>query len=139
MARIILIDDDRVFARLVQTRLSADGHDVHWNEGAFGVLTAIRRVEYQIILMDVQMPEIGGTALLSCLRTRGVGEARVILMSSLPEPKLKMLAVEAGADAYFPKRHDLDNLAGIVNRWTLKTSGARVLLGSEQYELRKIV
>ena len=139
MARIILIDDDRVFSRLVQTRLSRDGHDVHWNEGAFGVLTAIRRVEYQIILMDVQMPEIGGTALLSCLRTRGVGHARVILMSSLPEPKLKALAVEAGADAYFPKQHSLDNLARIINRWTLKTSGARVLLGSEQYELRKIV
>jgi DNA-binding response OmpR family regulator len=139
MARIILIDDDRVFARLVQTRLTAGGHTVDWNEGAFGVLTAIRRVEYQVILMDVQMPEIEGTALLSCLRTRGVGAARVILMSSLPEPKLKALAVEAGADAYFPKQHNLDNLARIIDRWMVRTSGARVLLGTEQYELRKII
>ena len=76
MARIILIDDDRVFARLVEARLQADGHEVHWSEGAFGVLTEVRRGRYQFILVDVQMPGIEGPALVDCLRSRGIGDSR---------------------------------------------------------------
>lgn len=138
MARIILIDDDRVFARLVETRLRADGHEVHWNEGAFGALTEVRNGGYQVILVDVQMPGIEGPALVDCLRTRGIGESRIILMSSIPEAKLRALAIQFGVDAYFPKGHHLDNLAAIIARWSSGTSGARILLGTSPYELRKI-
>jgi DNA-binding response OmpR family regulator len=139
MARIILIDDDRVFARLVEARLQADGHDVYWNEGAFGVLTEVRKGGYQFILVDVQMPGIEGPALVDCLRSRGVGDSRIILMSSIAEAELRQLAIQYGVDAYFPKRHKLDNLAGIIERWCTGTSGARVMLGSNPYELRKII
>jgi len=138
MARIILIDDDRVFARLVEARLQADGHEVHWSEGAFGVLTEVRRGRYQFILVDVQMPGIEGPALVDCLRSRGIGDSRIILMSSIREDKLRELAIKYGVDAYFPKGHKLDNLAQIITRWCSGVSGARVMLGGNPYELRKI-
>ncbi|MBN1605363.1 MAG: response regulator [Polyangiaceae bacterium] len=140
MARIILVDDDRLFARLVQARLSADGHQVDWHEGAFGALTQIRRGSYDVVLMDVQMPGIDGPALLGCLDSRSVGRARVVLMSSIAEDRLRCLAREKGADAYFPKRHHIDRLAAMIGRWTSSNvSGSRPLTSDEPYELRRTV
>jgi DNA-binding response OmpR family regulator len=139
MARIILVDDDRLFARLVQARLSADGHEVDWHEGAFGALTQIRKGSYDVILMDVQMPGIEGPALLGCLDSRSVGKARIVLMSSIPEDKLRALAQERGADAYFPKRHHIDRLASMISRWVSNMSGSRSLGTNDPYELRRTV
>ena len=138
MAHIILVDDDRLFARLVQARLSADGHEVDWHEGAFGALTQIRKGSYDVILMDVQMPGIEGPALLGCLDSRSVGKARIVLMSSL-EDKLRSLAQERGADAYFPKRHHIDRLASMISRWMSNMSGSRSLGTSDPYEVRRMV
>jgi DNA-binding response OmpR family regulator len=139
MARIILVDDDRLFARLVQARLAADGHEVDWNEGAFGALTQIRRGCYDVILMDVQMPGIEGPALLGCLDRHGPGRARVVLMSSIEEERLRTLAEERGADAYFPKRHHIDRLARMISGWTSNVSGSRSLTANDPYEFRRTV
>jgi DNA-binding response OmpR family regulator len=139
MARIILVDDDRLFARLVQARLSADGHDVDWHEGAFGALTQIRRGGYDVILMDVQMPGIEGPALLGCLDRHGPERARVVLMSSIAEERLRALAEERGADAYFPKRHHIDHLARMVGRLLSNVSGAHPLTSNDPYQSRRTV
>jgi DNA-binding response OmpR family regulator len=139
MARIILVDDDRLFARLVQARFSADGHQVDWHEGAFGALTQIRRGSYDVILLDVQMPGIEGPALLGCLDSRSVRQSRVVLMSSIAEERLRALAEEKGADAYFPKRHHIDRLAAMIMRWMSNMSGSRSLDLGEPYELRRTV
>jgi CheY-like chemotaxis protein len=114
VARIILIDDDFLFANLVRHRLAADGHEVEYNEGAFGALTAIRRGRYDLILIDVQMPEIGGPKLVEILRSRGIGSATILLMSSICESELKRTAETFGANGYLCKGWGLDQIAARV-------------------------
>ncbi len=114
MARVILIDDDRLFAELVRRRLEDEGHSLVYNEGAFGALTAVRRGRYDVILMDVEMPGIGGPKLVEYLRDRGVGGARIILTSSIPEQRLRQVAAAYGAHDYFCKDWGLERLVGLV-------------------------
>jgi len=115
LARIILIDDDALFANLVRRRLSSNGHEVEYNEGAFGALTAVRRGTWDVILVDVQMPEIQGPKLVEILRSRGVGSASILLMSSIPEPELESTARSYGADGYICKGWGLDRIARRVD------------------------
>jgi len=103
LARIILIDDDPIFANLVQQQLTKAGHKVSYNEGAFGALTAVRKAQPDLILVDVEMPEIKGPKLVDYLRGRDVGSARILLMSSIPEPELQRAAQSYGADGYICK------------------------------------
>ena len=139
MARIIIIDDDPLFARLAERRLEADGHQVYWQEGAFGALTAVRNGGYELILVDVQMPGIEGDKLVDVLRARGVGHATIILMSAIAEQDLKERATRYGADAYFPKGHNIDTLAGLANIWSGKapSQSMRMLRDSSRYQVRK--
>lgn len=114
MAQVLVIDDDPLFATLVKIRLAAAGHDVAYNEGPLGALTAARRGSYELILIDVQMPGIEGPQLIDCFRTRAGSGLRIILMSSLPESQVEGLAKKAGADAAYCKTSGLDKLEGIV-------------------------
>lgn len=114
MAQVLVIDDDPLFAALVKIRLTAAGHEVMYNEGPFGALTAARHGAYELILIDVQMPGIEGPQLVDCFRSRGNPSLRIVLMSSLPEQQVIGLAAKAGADAAFCKTTGLEKLAGIV-------------------------
>jgi DNA-binding response OmpR family regulator len=117
MASVFIIDDDPLFAKLVRTTLQAHGYEIDWNNGAFGALTKVRNGDYSVILVDVQMPDIEGTKIVDVLRARGIGGAKIVLMSSIPEPQLVARAQKAGADAYFQKGRNLDQLVAILARF----------------------
>lgn len=114
MARVILIDDDPLFANLVRSRLREAGHEVSYNEGAFGALTAVRKAQPDLILVDVQMPEIEGPKLVDYLRGRDDAAARILLMSSIPESKLRAAATSYGADGYVCKGWGVVQIASRV-------------------------
>lgn len=118
MAHIILIDDDPLFANLVRSRLTANGHEVEYNQGAFGALTAVRRGTYDLILVDVQMPDIAGPKLVELLRGRGVGSACILLMSSIPEDQLEAAARSFGANGYLCKGWGIEQIAARVESVT---------------------
>jgi two-component system response regulator MprA len=114
MARVILIDDDPLFADLVRRCLEQDGHSVEYNRGAYGALTAVRKGRYDVILVDVEMPGIEGPKLVEYLRERGVGGARIVLTSSVPEARLRQLVCAYGAHEYFCKGWGLERLIAAV-------------------------
>lgn len=114
MAHVILIDDDPLFANLVRSRLREAGHEVSYNEGAFGALTAVRKARPDLILIDVQMPEIEGPKLVNYLRGRDDDAACILLMSSIPESKLRATATSYGADGYVCKGWGVVQIASRV-------------------------
>lgn len=114
MARIIIIDDDPLFTKLLSHQLTSAGHKVVHNLGSEGALTAVRQQTFDLILVDVQMPGIEGPKLVEYFRSRGVGGARIVLMSSLPEEVVKRLAQEYGADAAFCKTSGIRPLLSLV-------------------------
>ena len=69
MARILLVDDDEDYSQVVKMRLQKEGYEVDWASGgekAAQVLTD--DFNYNLIIMDVEMPEKNGMATLAYLR-----------------------------------------------------------------------
>ena len=114
MSHIMVIDDDPLFATLVRRRLESEGHSVTYNKGACGALTTARQSCPDVILVDVQMPEIDGPKLVGFLRDRGFGTPRILLMSSIAEHDLRSAASSYGAHGYICKGWGLDAIASRV-------------------------
>jgi DNA-binding response OmpR family regulator len=103
LARILLIDDDPVFAELTARRLATGGHQVEVRHEATGAMAEVRKVEYDLVLIDVVMPGISGPVLMEALgRDARIGPALVFL-SSEDIARLVALSEQHKADGWISK------------------------------------
>lgn len=116
-ARVVIIDDDRLFGRLASNELKKHGYQVVVHEGAYGAVTAVRRGNFNVVVVDVKMPGIEGTVIVRALRERPhPTSSRLILTSSMPEEELKQKACDCGADAYFVKQQGFAALCALIEQ-----------------------
>ena len=100
--RILLVDDSPILQVAVGEALTGVGYEVAVR-GTFDELIAKGVTGYDLILMDVQMPELFGDDVASVLRNeRGVATP-IYLFSSLSPTELEELARTAKVDGYIAK------------------------------------
>jgi CheY-like chemotaxis protein len=101
---VMVADDDEVIARLLASALTRDGHAVLWaHDGAEAVQLA-RSERVHVVLMDVQMPIMGGVEACATLRADPRTAALpVVLMSADARPESGPDGLAAGASACLPK------------------------------------
>lgn len=105
MPRILLIDDDEDTIQFLRHDLEKAGHHVESLDGARGGLEAMTRGDFDLLLLDNQMPRVSGIEFLGELRQRGVS-VPVILMTGHATPDAAIQARKLGARAYFVKPRD---------------------------------
>jgi DNA-binding NarL/FixJ family response regulator len=104
MAQTILIVDDHPSFRATARRLlEADGYDVVGEaEDGHSALEAARELRPEIVLLDVQLPDLDGFEVASRL-TNGGGGPAVILTSSRDAADVEPYAAASGARGFVPK------------------------------------
>lgn len=117
MKRILLVDDSALIRTSAAQALEAAGFDVTVR-AAFDELIEHGLDGFDLILMDVHMPELYGDDVAFTLRgERGV-TTPIYLFSSLDERELAKLAADAGIDGYIPKAAGLEALVARVRTIT---------------------
>lgn len=109
--RVLLIDDSEITLKVVASTLVAAGYDVRTSTTVNNLANAFGAWSPEVILTEVNMPEISGVEL--CRRLKSSYETAhvpVILYSSLDEHELEMLARECEADAFLSKQAPQDAL-----------------------------
>jgi DNA-binding NtrC family response regulator len=109
MARILLIDDNADFRRILGGELEKHGHWVACLECAEGGPDVLDTGEFDLVLLDNQMPGRTGLEFLGDLRQRGI-RLPVILMTGYGSANTAIEAVERGAFAYVIKPLDFQEL-----------------------------
>jgi DNA-binding NarL/FixJ family response regulator len=104
MARTILIVDDHPSFRASARRLlEADGFDVVGEaQDGLSAIEAVRNLRPEIVLLDVQLPDLDGFEIASRLTNGGAGPA-VVLTSSRDRCDVEPFAADAGAVGFVPK------------------------------------
>ncbi|HSV82684.1 MAG TPA: response regulator [Ramlibacter sp.] len=104
MALIVLMEDDAATRTLVASVLKKDGHEVLAAEnGRAGLLLCADR-RPDLVVSDVQMPELNGFDMLALLRqTPGLAATPVILLTSLQERAHMRIGMTSGADDFITK------------------------------------
>jgi DNA-binding NtrC family response regulator len=111
--RILVVDDDLVVRDSLSKWLSSEGYRVQPAAGASQALEAIQGNQYDLALIDIQMPGMGGVELQGRLREICPNLA-VIIVTGYPSEPAAAQALRFGASAYLTKPVDLDALAGLV-------------------------
>jgi DNA-binding NarL/FixJ family response regulator len=102
--RILIVDDHPSFRATVKTLLIADGFDVVGEAGdGASALDAIADLHPDLVLLDVQLPDMDGFAVIEAL-LRMNGEApKVVLTSSHDATDFGSIVPRCGAAAFIPK------------------------------------
>lgn len=112
MEKILVVEDDRDINDLVVEILKKNGYE------AFGALNAreanlfLRIHDFDLILLDLMMPEISGEEFLESLRRDK--KLPVIVLSAKISKESKINVLKMGADAFIEKPFDKDELIAIV-------------------------
>jgi signal transduction histidine kinase/ligand-binding sensor domain-containing protein/ActR/RegA family two-component response regulator len=104
--RVLLVEDNAVSQRLAQRLLERQGHRVSVASNGLQGVNAFRGESYDLVLMDVQMPELDGLAATKTIRAleAGTGKRTPVLMLTANAMKGdRERCLEAGADGYLTK------------------------------------
>lgn len=101
MSRILIVEDEFSISNFMKTVLEGDGYTVEVATCAAQVRAALDRAEYQVLLLDLGLPDADGLELLRELRQRYA--LPVIVVSARTEESEKVAALDCGADDYITK------------------------------------
>lgn len=102
---ILIVEDDRFIGEMYVRSLKKAGYDVDWMVDGNDGLIAARNKQYDLILLDVMLPERRGTEILEALRGGEdlIPRSRVIILTNFEQDDESRMAMEAHADAYLIK------------------------------------
>ena len=108
MARILTVDDEPLICRQIERVLSKYGHEVHQFHSGQEALEAMRKMDFDLALVDYHLPVMDGLQILHHLREHQPGCVR-ILVTGMLDLNLAVQAVNTGEVARFvqkPFKHD---------------------------------
>lgn len=117
MGRILVVDDSESVFFFVRRELEKDKHLVERLVAFTELSSYLRKVHPDLILLDLEMPALTGTAFALFLRRIERQPTRVVIHSSLPAPELKRAADEVKAVGILPKSADGQRLRDAVKRY----------------------
>ena len=103
---ILCIEDDRFIGEMYVRSLHKAGYDVDWMVDGNDGLVAARNKPYDLILLDVMLPERRGSEILQTLRGNGqdlIPDTKVIVMTNFDQDEESRAAMQANVDAYLIK------------------------------------
>lgn len=103
---ILCIEDDRFIGEMYVRSLKKAGYEIDWVIGGNDGLIAARNKHYDLILLDVMLPERRGNEILEALRGGGedlIPETHVIVLTNFEQDDESRMAMEHRADAYLIK------------------------------------
>lgn len=106
-ARILVVDDQEDNRAVLERRLRRQGHTVHCTSGGQAALAQIQREQYDLVLLDVLMPDLDGYAVLGRLKgDPATRDVPVIMISALDDIGSVVRCIEGGAEDHLPKPFD---------------------------------
>lgn len=120
--RILLIEDDTTLGTAVRDQIAADGQSVDWVTRLDAAGDALRAASYDLILLDLMLPDGRGIGFLKALRAQG-DVSPVIILTALDQVSDRIDGLNAGADDYLVKPFDLDELSARIGSVARRYTG----------------
>ncbi|MFN8550405.1 MAG: response regulator transcription factor [Candidatus Obscuribacterales bacterium] len=123
MAKILLVEDDGSSAEIVKTWLSAQRYVVEIARDGEEALEFLRMAEFDVILLDLNLPHVSGFEVLKQLRAKGKNTP-VIMLTGKTSVADKETTLDGGADDYLTKPFDLTELSARIRVQLRRQTGS---------------
>ncbi|MBK8303221.1 MAG: response regulator transcription factor [Pyrinomonadaceae bacterium] len=110
--KVLVVDDEPQITRVLRHSLTAHRYDVRTAADGISALDTFRDWHPDLIITDLQMPEMDGIEL--CREVRKTSTLPIIILSVIGEERTKVAALDAGADDYVTKPFGIDELLARV-------------------------
>lgn len=120
--RILLIEDDRMIGDSVLEGLRAEHYAVDWETTAQGAELALQTTPYDLVLLDLGLPDGDGLRLLRGLRDRR-NRTPVLIATARDAVADRICGLDAGADDYVVKPYDMDELLARMRALLRRSAG----------------
>jgi two-component system response regulator CpxR len=128
--RILVIDDDREMIDLLRQSLAQEGFDLSTAQSGETGIGQGRSEKPEIILLDVNLPDISGFEVLRRLRRES--DVPVIMLTARGEEVDRIVGLEIGADDYLPKPFSVRELVARINAILRRTAKGSPASQSEE-------
>jgi two-component system KDP operon response regulator KdpE len=118
---ILVVDDEPQITRVLKTTLSSQGYGVRTASDGDEALLILKEWTPDLVITDLRMPNLGGLEL--CRQIRAKSRIPIIVLSVKGEERIKVEALDAGADDYVTKPFGVRELLARV-RATLRRAAA---------------
>ncbi len=106
--RVLIVDDEAQIRRVMRTALESHGYEPYEARTGEESLEALREFDPDIVLLDMNMPGMGGMA--ACRALRVSSDVAIIVLSVRSSESDKIAALDAGADDYMTKPFSVNEL-----------------------------
>ena len=131
--RVLVVDDERPTRTLMEKELPRTGYVVTTAETGEEALEKVRTQDFDVILLDLKMPGIGGMEALRRVRDSGAS-GEVVILTGHPDVDTAIEAMKLGAYDYLTKPFKLSELEEVLRR-----AAERKRLELENIALRRMV
>ena len=117
MATILVVDDSSSMRQMLSFTLKSEGHDVTEAEDGVIALNAAKGKNYDLVLADVNMPNMDGISLISELRKLpGYKSTPLLMLTTESASDKKQSGKKAGATGWIVKPFNSEQLLAVINR-----------------------
>jgi DNA-binding response OmpR family regulator len=102
MAQLLVVEDDETIGGYLESSLRGHGHEVVWQRTGSGALREAETGEFNLVLLDLGLPDLDGVEVCRQLRGRLPWSVLVMLTARAEEMDI-VVGLEAGADDYLTK------------------------------------
>ena len=114
-ARILIVDDEADVREMLQRTLVRSGHECATASGPAEAASLLQRQEFELVILDVLMPERSGMQFLPELLAR-YPDVAVIMLSAVADSPTAVMAMREGASDYVTKPINLSRLGTHITR-----------------------
>ena len=121
MARLLVVDDEEKIRSMIKKYAIYEGHEVFEANNGFEAIEMCRSHSFDMIVMDIMMPELDGFS--ACKEIRKVSQTPIIVLSARGEEYDRVFGFEAGIDDYVVKPFSAKELMMRVKAILKRTNG----------------
>lgn len=121
LGTILYVEDDPNNRTLIRRILGAEGYTVHEASNAAIALETLKSLKPDLILMDINMPEVDGYTLTAQIRALpNMGSVPIVALTANVMKGDRERSLEAGCDGYIQKPIDIDSISAQIQRFMKK-------------------
>lgn len=119
---VLLIEDDDLVGEGIKVGLQLAGMTVDWLKTVKNAKAVLNQVAFDVIILDLGLPDGSGLSLLNHYRERG-WDVPILILTAYDGVYERVAGLDAGADDYLTKPFDLDELAARLRALQRRSQG----------------